>query len=157
MLTSIVAELYRKVNRHAFYSYDGLVGFRHSMLTPLRITIGLLAATCCACTSSQVGNNEPQEYKGGLPGDSAEMTVEGYPKFRCEIPDFKKDLEFTGAPGDSATTSKAKQLCDCARSNGIAGMYEKAEEMAAVKGPDSAELQQASMDMGQIIDKCNAS
>ena len=127
------------------------------MTALLRLTIGLLAAACCSCTSSQVNNSESKEYSGGLARDSAEMGAEGYPMYKCEIPDSEKNLEFTGGSGDSASKPKAQQLCDCVRSNGILGLYEKAEEIAASEGSNSPGLQQASKEMGVIIDKCNAS
>lgn len=127
------------------------------MTALLRLTIGLVAAVCCSCTSSQVSNSESKEYSGRLARDSAEMGAEGYPMYKCEIPDSEKNLEFTGGPSDSASKPKVQELCDCVRSNGILGLYEKAEEIAASEGSNSPELQQASKEMGVIIDKCNAS
>ena len=127
------------------------------MIALLRLAIGLLAVACCSCTSSKVSNSESQEYSGGLARDAAEMGSEGYPMYKCEIPDSEKNLEFTGGPGDSASKPKAQQLCDCVRSNGIVDLYLKAEEIAASEGSNSQGLQQASREMGVIIDKCNAS
>jgi hypothetical protein len=127
------------------------------MTALLRLTIGLLAVACCSCASSQVSNSESQEYSGGLARDSAEMVPEGYPMFKCEIPDSEKNLEFTGSPGDSASKPKAQQLCDCVRSNGILGLYEKAEAIVASEGSNGPGLQQLSREMGVIINKCNAS
>lgn len=127
------------------------------MSSLLRLTMALLAVACCSCASSQVANDQSQDHKGGLARDSAQMGPDGYPLYKCEIPDSEKNLEFTGGPGDSASKSKAQQLCDCVRSNGIVGMYVKAEEIAASEGSNSPGLQQASREMGVIIDKCNAS
>ena len=123
----------------------------------LRLTIALLAVACCSCASSQVAKEESQDYVGGLARDSAQMGPEGYPLYKCEIPDSEKDLEFTGGVGDSAAMPKVQKLCDCVRSNGILGLYERLEELAIAKGSDSPEVQQASREMGIIIDKCNAS
>ena len=123
----------------------------------LRFTIALLVVACCSCASSQVANDESQDYKGGLARDSAQMGPEGYPLYKCEIPDSEKNLEFTGGPGDSASKPKAQQLCDCVRSNGILDLYVKAGEIEASEGSNSPGLQQASREMGAIIDKCNAS
>jgi hypothetical protein len=66
-------------------------------------------------------------------------------------------LRLTIALLDSASKPKAQQLCDCVRSNGILDLYVKAEEFAASEGSNSTGLQQASREMGVIIDKCNAS
>jgi hypothetical protein len=127
------------------------------MAALLRLTVALLAVACCSCASSQVSNGESQEYSGGLATDSAEMGPEGYPMYKCEIPDSEKNLEFTGGPGDSASKSKAQQLCDCVRSNGILGLYEKSERIMASEGSNSPGLQQTVREMGVIINKCNAS
>jgi hypothetical protein len=125
------------------------------MSTLIRVSIGFLAVACCSCASSQVSSDESPTYKGGLSRDSAVMVPDGYPMYKCEIPNSEKNLEFTGAPGDSAAIPKAKQLCDCVRSNGILSLYERLEGLVATKGGDSLEVQQGSRNMGVIIDKCN--